>query len=42
MGPKIEASCEFIEQGGKVVGIGALEDGLQILQGQAGTNITKG
>ncbi|MEZ8664897.1 carbamate kinase [Vibrio splendidus] len=42
MGPKIEASCEFIQQGGKVVGIGALEDGLQILQGQAGTNITKG
>ncbi|WP_299138411.1 carbamate kinase [uncultured Vibrio sp.] len=42
MGPKVEASCEFIEQGGKVVGIGALEDGLQILQGQAGTNITKG
>ncbi|MEZ8722295.1 carbamate kinase [Vibrio pomeroyi] len=41
MGPKIEASCEFIEQGGKVVGIGALDDGLQILQGQAGTNITK-
>ncbi|MFL7031888.1 carbamate kinase [Vibrio lentus] len=42
MGPKIEASCEFIQQGGKVVGIGALEDGLQILQSQAGTNITKG
>ncbi|MFA0014535.1 carbamate kinase [Vibrio lentus] len=42
MGPKIEASCEFIKQGGKVVGIGALEDGLQILQGQAGTNITRG
>ncbi|CAK3867790.1 putative carbamate kinase [Vibrio crassostreae] len=42
MGPKIEASCEFIQQGGTVVGIGALEDGLQILQGQAGTNITKG
>ncbi|CDT04018.1 MULTISPECIES: carbamate kinase [Vibrio] len=41
MGPKIEASCEFIQQGGKVVGIGALEDGLQILQGLAGTNITK-
>ncbi|MCK8073821.1 carbamate kinase [Vibrio sp. 1CM23M] len=41
MGPKIEASCEFIQQGGKVVGIGALEDGLQILQGQAGTNITR-
>ncbi|NAW57263.1 MULTISPECIES: carbamate kinase [unclassified Vibrio] len=41
MGPKIEASCEFIRQGGKVVGIGALEDGLRILHGQAGTNITR-
>lgn len=42
MGPKIEASCEFVKQGGKVVGIGSLEDGLRILQGTAGTNITKG
>ncbi|MCC2524481.1 carbamate kinase [Vibrio coralliilyticus] len=42
MGPKIEASCEFVKQGGKVVGIGSLEDGLHILQGTAGTNITKG
>ncbi|WP_019281509.1 carbamate kinase [Vibrio anguillarum] len=41
MGPKIEASCEFIQQGGKVVGIGALEDGLRILEGTAGTNITR-
>ncbi|WP_367987480.1 carbamate kinase [Vibrio sp. NTOU-M3] len=41
MGPKIEASCEFIKQGGKVVGIGSLEDGLRILQGTAGTNITR-
>ena len=39
MGPKIEASCEFIKQGGKFVGIGALHDGLKILKGQAGTNI---
>ena len=42
MGPKIEASCEFVKQGGKVVGIGSLQDGLGILQGTAGTNITKG
>ncbi|MGF1698452.1 carbamate kinase [Vibrio lamellibrachiae] len=41
MGPKIEASCEFIKHGGKVVGIGALEDGLHILQGTAGTNIVR-
>jgi len=39
MGPKIEASCEFIKQGGKLVGIGALNAGLEILKGQAGTNI---
>ncbi|MEC6908578.1 carbamate kinase [Photobacterium piscicola] len=39
MGPKIEASCEFIKQGGKLVGIGALHDGLDILKGLAGTNI---
>ena len=39
MGPKIEASCEFINQGGKLVGIGALDDGLEILKGLAGTNI---
>ncbi|CAH0529809.1 carbamate kinase [Vibrio hippocampi] len=40
MKPKIEASCEFIKQGGKVVGIGSLKDGLRILEGTAGTNIT--
>ncbi|UTV27379.1 carbamate kinase [Photobacterium atrarenae] len=39
MGPKIDASCEFIRQGGKLVGIGSLEDGLNILKGEAGTNI---
>ncbi|SHO56843.1 carbamate kinase [Vibrio quintilis] len=40
MGPKIEASCEFIHQGGKIVGIGALKDGLKILEGTAGTCIS--
>ncbi|PSU30930.1 carbamate kinase [Photobacterium lutimaris] len=39
MGPKIDASCEFINKGGKLVGIGALADGLAILKGEAGTNI---
>ncbi|WP_025821209.1 carbamate kinase [Shewanella marina] len=39
MAPKIEASCDFIKQGGELVGIGALHDGLQILKGLAGTNI---
>ncbi|SON52482.1 carbamate kinase [Vibrio tapetis] len=41
MGPKIQASCEFIKQGGKLVGIGSLEDGVRILQGVAGTNIIR-
>lgn len=41
MGPKIEASCEFIRKGDTVVGIGALQDGLRILEGKAGTNITR-
>lgn len=40
MGPKIHASCEFIHQGGKIVGIGSLKDGLKILEGKAGTCIT--
>ncbi|MCQ1058178.1 carbamate kinase [Photobacterium sp. DNB23_23_1] len=39
MGPKIDASCEFINQGGKLVGIGSLGAGLQILSGEAGTSI---
>ena len=39
MGPKIQASCDFIKQGGELVGIGALSDGLKILKGLAGTNI---
>lgn len=39
MGPKIDASCEFVKSGGKLVGIGALADGLHILKGDAGTNI---
>jgi carbamate kinase len=39
MGPKIDASCEFINKGGKLVGIGSLEAGLRILKGEAGTNI---
>ena len=39
MGPKIDASCEFVKQGGKLVGIGSLQDGLRILKGEAGTNI---
>lgn len=40
MGPKINASCDFIRHGGQFVGIGALQDGLRILDGMAGTQIT--
>ena len=39
MGPKVEASCEFVKATGGMVGIGSLEDGLAILEGEAGTNI---
>ena len=39
MGPKVEASCEFVKATGGMVGIGALDDGLAILKGEAGTNI---
>ncbi|MEW7867590.1 carbamate kinase [Aeromonas diversa] len=39
MGPKIDASCEFVKATGGMVGIGSLEDGVAILKGEAGTNI---
>ena len=39
MGPKVEAAIEFVEQGGTLAGIGALEDAYAILQGEAGTVI---
>ena len=41
MGPKVEAAIEFVEQGGAVAGIGALKDANAILQGKAGTMISK-
>jgi carbamate kinase len=37
MGPKAEAACRFIEAGGRVGAIGALEHATAILLGQAGT-----
>jgi carbamate kinase len=37
MGPKVEAICRFVEDGGAIAGIGALEDAAAILQGRAGT-----
>jgi carbamate kinase len=39
MKPKVEAACRFVESGGKLAGIGRLEDALVILQGARGTVI---
>ena len=37
MKPKIEAACRFVESGGKLAGIGRLEDAAAILEGLRGT-----
>jgi carbamate kinase len=37
MGPKIEAVCQFVERGGSLAAIGALEDAPALLRGEAGT-----
>lgn len=37
MGPKVDAACRFVEQGGLMAGIGALEDAAKILARTAGT-----
>ena len=37
MGPKIDAVCQFIEWGGSLAAIGALEDAPALLRGEAGT-----
>jgi carbamate kinase len=37
MGPKVEAACRFVEQGGTVAAIGALEDAPALLRGERGT-----
>jgi len=39
MGPKVTAGCRFVESTGGMVGIGALQDALAILEGRAGTVI---
>ncbi len=41
MGPKLAAACEFAAQGG-TARIGALEDALMVLKGEAGTTIRGG
>jgi carbamate kinase len=37
MGPKVEAACRFVEQTGRMAGIGSLEQAEAILSGGAGT-----
>jgi carbamate kinase len=37
MGPKIDAVCQFIEWGGSLAAIGALDDAPALLRGEAGT-----
>jgi carbamate kinase len=37
MGPKVEAVCRFVEAGGRMAAIGALEDGPELLRGRTGT-----
>jgi carbamate kinase len=41
MGPKIEAATAFVDGGGKLAGIGRLQDAVAILNGTAGTGVTK-
>ena len=40
MAPKVAAACDFVKRGGKLAGIGRLEDAVTILQGTAGTLVT--
>jgi len=42
MGPKVEAACRFAERTGGTAAIGALEDAVAILAGEAGTTVTAG
>jgi carbamate kinase len=37
MGPKVEAAARFVERGGRLAVIGALEDAPQLIEGGAGT-----
>ncbi|MGB3881545.1 MAG: carbamate kinase [Diaphorobacter nitroreducens] len=39
MGPKVQAACDFVNRGGGLAGIGALEDACAILARQAGTRV---
>ena len=41
MGPKVEAACRFIERGGRVAAIGALDAVACLLEGSAGTIVRR-
>jgi carbamate kinase len=41
MAPKVEAACDFVDAGGGIAGIGRLEDALAVLEGRAGTIISR-
>jgi carbamate kinase len=41
MGPKVEAACEFATHTGGLASIGALTDAARILEGQAGTTVSR-
>lgn len=41
MQPKVDAACKFVRQTGGIAGIGRLEDALGILEGRAGTLVSK-
>jgi carbamate kinase len=42
MGPKIIAACDFVRAGGKVAGIGRLQDTRAIVEGRTGTRVQEG
>jgi len=41
MGPKVEAACRFIERGGRIAAIGALDAVACLLEGSAGTIVRR-
>jgi carbamate kinase len=41
MGPKVEAACAFVRETGRRAAIGALEDAVALLDGRAGTTVTR-
>jgi len=42
MGPKVEAACRFVERGGRLAAIGALDAAAALLEGTAGTLVRRG